>query len=430
VTRTLSLGDQSATSGEAKSSPSPARLHPTLASWRTHLIVAALAIAGSSVILVFAMNPAFNKVNDFYKEAWPSYNALAHGHVLEFLRLGPAYIGSLVLRAPFALIPTAWHGSKAAMYFASAVPCVLAAGAFCAWLAAQPRRRRASWVGRIALVLWCVFNPAVLVAWTGGHPEEVLGAVLCVGGIVLAVKGRVGWAGLLIGLAVVNKPWAVVAVPAALAVMPTERRRGLLVIAVTAGALLIPITLLRTHGGLSASAAGAQLGSVTGTIFNPPQLLWWLGPHSWIVGEARPLIALITLACAVLWWAQRTRARPATDEVADALLLLTFVLLLRAALDPWDNIYYHIPFLFALMAWEVRRGRMPLLAVAYAIAFGVVVPVKGYPYMSPDAHAAVYAAMIVPTIVWLAAKLYLPAGTWRRIVPTSRFRSITPVAEH
>jgi hypothetical protein len=211
--------------------------------------------------------------------------------------------------------------------------------------------------------------------------------------------------------------------------MPAERRRGLLVIAATAGVLLIPITLLRTHGGLSASAAGAQLGTVSGTIFNPPQLLWWLGPHSSIVGEARPLIVLVTLAAAALWWAQRARARKPTDGVADALLLLTFVLLLRAALDPWNNIYYHIPFLFALMAWEVRLGRMPMLTVGLAIIFGVVVPVRGYPYMSPDAHAAVYAAIIVPTLVWLAAKLYVPAGAWKRVVPTRSVRGAAPVAE-
>jgi len=39
--------------------------------------------------------------NDFYKEAWPAYLLLDHGHILAFLRDGPGYVGSLILRAPF-----------------------------------------------------------------------------------------------------------------------------------------------------------------------------------------------------------------------------------------------------------------------------------------------------------------------------------------
>ncbi len=41
--------------------------------------------------------------NDYDTEARPAFDALVQGHVLEFLRLAPAYGGSLVERAPFAL---------------------------------------------------------------------------------------------------------------------------------------------------------------------------------------------------------------------------------------------------------------------------------------------------------------------------------------
>ena len=37
----------------------------------------------------------------------------------------------------------------------------------------------------------------------------------------------------------------------------------------------------------------------------------------------------------------------------DALALLTLLLLLRCLLDTWDTSYYPLPFILALLAWEV-----------------------------------------------------------------------------
>jgi hypothetical protein len=398
------------------------RLSGTPASWRVHLIVTIVGCAAAAMTLAYVSAYASTtaKLNDFYREAWPAYQALIHGHLVEFLRLGPAYVGSLVLRAPFALIPSAWGGGSRAVYFASALPCLIAMVLFCTWLGAQPRRNgKIGWGSRINPIVLCIFNPVVLIALLGGHPEEILGAVLCAGGVALAANGNVGWAGILIGVAVINKPWALVAVPVALAVMPSHRRQGLLIIAATVGAVMIPVTLVRAHG-LSATGAGAQLGVHSGTIFNPPQLLWWFGSHSWIVRQARPAIVLMSVACAALWWLLVARNRPLADRSRDALLLLALVLLLRAALDPWNNLYYHVPFLFALMAYEVRSGRMPLLTVTYTFVLLVVVPIGGLPHMSHDLRAAVYAAIVLPTIACIAAKLYLPADAWRRFAGVFR----------
>ena len=45
--------------------------------------------------------------------------------------------------------------------------------------------------------------------------------------------------------------------------------------------------------------------------------------------------------------------------------MLALALLLRCMLDPWDLVYYHLPLVVALAAWEARRGReLPVLAVA------------------------------------------------------------------
>jgi hypothetical protein len=375
-----------------------------------HAIIAILATAAGLAVTAYAANAATGlaRLNDFYREAAPSYLALMHGHFVSFAKLTPAYGGSLVLRAPFAMVPALWGGSLRSVYFASALPCVFAAVAFCVWLAAQPRRHGASWPARIVAIVCCFGNPIVLIVLFGGHPEEVLGAVLCVAAVVLAANGRAEWAGILAGLAVANKPWALVAVPVVVAALPARRGRALLLAVGSAGAVLLPLAVARAHG-LTAAANGADVG----TIFNPPQLLWWFGHRSWIVREARPGIVLVSLLLTLLWCGARRRAAPTRESRAhDALLLLALLLLLRAALDPWNNLWYHIPFLFALLAFEVRSGRTPLLMATCTIALLIVVPVRSVP-ISTDLRAALYAVIVLPMITALAARLYLPSTMLR-----------------
>ncbi len=71
---------------------------------------------------------------DYESEARPSFEALAHGHVMSFLRLVPSYGGSLVERAPFALIPGLWGGGEQAVYRMVALPCLLAGAGLGLWL--------------------------------------------------------------------------------------------------------------------------------------------------------------------------------------------------------------------------------------------------------------------------------------------------------
>jgi hypothetical protein len=374
------------------------------AAWGAQLFVAALATAVSGAILVYiAQVPSgLARFNDFYREAWPAYAALGHGHLLGFLRLAPPYAGSLVARAPFTLIPRIWGGASRATYVASAAPCMIAAAAFCTWLAAQPRRRGGiGWASRVFPIFLCVLNPIVLIGLFGGHPEEVLGAVLCVTAVVLASKGKMGWAAALTAVAVVNKPWALVAVPVVVVALPPDRRRTALVMIGATGAVLLPLVAVRS-GGFSAVAIGTAIGRT----FNAPQLLWWLGPHSWIAQEARIAIVGVAFVCAALWWAWQSRTSRQPTQEQELLLLLTAVLLLRAALDPWNNAYYHVPFLFALLAYETRSGLMPVLTVLYSLVLLIVVPIRGIPPMSSDLRAAIYAVVVLTTVGWIVGKLY------------------------
>src|SRR5450759_5504604 len=79
--------------------------------------------------------------NDYDVEVRPAFDALVHGHLLTFLQLAPAYGGSLVERAPFALLPGLWGGGELAVYRMVALPCLLAAAALGVWLVARMRAR-------------------------------------------------------------------------------------------------------------------------------------------------------------------------------------------------------------------------------------------------------------------------------------------------
>ncbi len=398
-------------------------------------VVAALGTTISALMLRYlASDPGWDhKANDFYREAWPSYRLLSQGHVLQAVREAPAYAGSLVLRAPFALAALALHGGVSRAYAASALPCLAAGIGFCVWLSTQPRRAGGvGWASRLAPLLICLFNPASLVALTGGHPEELLGAVLCAAGIVLAAQGRVSVSAVLIGLCAANKSWGLLAVPAAIAVMPAgSRLRGAALIAAVAGAVMVPLTITRDPG-LSPSAASAQLGTRTGSLFYSAQLLWWFGPHAWIVRNSRELLGLVALLLASGWWLVRRGESPLVpdeqhagtevlgtwdlqtghERVLDALALLALIMLLRSALDPWNNIYYPLPFLMSLMVYESYLGRMPWLTVIYTIAFAAVIPVV-VGRISPNTRAALYAAIVLPMIMWLTARV-LVLGRRRR----------------
>ncbi len=130
--------------------------------------------------------------NDYETEARPAFEALVHGHVLEFLRLAPAYGGSLVERAPFALLPGLWGGGQLAVYRMVALPCLLATAALGVWLVARMRAQGRSTLARAVALGVCVANPLTLRALELGHPEELLGGCLCVAAVLLAAGRAVG----------------------------------------------------------------------------------------------------------------------------------------------------------------------------------------------------------------------------------------------
>src|SRR5207248_1885254 len=88
--------------------------------------------------------------------------------------------GSVLLRAPFALMGKLLVGSQLATFRFGALGCLLALGALGVWLAASLRARGASASTCLGVLVVFAGAPALLNAALFGHPEEALGAALCV----------------------------------------------------------------------------------------------------------------------------------------------------------------------------------------------------------------------------------------------------------
>jgi hypothetical protein len=347
--------------------------------------------------------------SDYDREAAPAYLALAHGHVGSFLSLSPAYGGSLILRAPAAMLPALWGGGELAVFRAAAVPCALAAVALGVVLAGQVLARGAGRGTAAMVVLLCAGNPITWRAFEMGHPEELLGGVLCVGAVLAAIARRPGWAGVLLGLALANKAWAVLAIGPVLIALPAGRWRAMAIAGGLAAAFTLPLLLAAPA---TATPHGA---SASGAMFHPWQLWWYFGhmdlpvpgpdpriarsAPAWLSPLPHPLIAALAVPLSAL----------AARRKADPLALLALLLLLRCVLDPWNNTYYVIPCVLALAAWEpLRHGRPPLLALAAVVATFITME-RIFDVAPLDVVAACYLAWTLPLAAFLGWRLYAPA---------------------
>ena len=242
-----------------------------------------------------------------------------------------------------------------------------------------------------------------------GHPEDLLATAAAVGAILAARGGRTWAAAVLLVLAVVAKQWAVLAIlPAALA----APRHG---VRIAAAGVVGTAVLLGLQMHPSASGYHMTITS-TGALFHPHQLFWPLGipatPEfieaghgttmgpAWLSPLTRPLIIGVGTLVALAWW---LRTGPGRNR-DDALLVFALAILLRCLLDPWNLIYYHLPLVVALAAWEARRGRdLPVLSVVVTalcwLSFITYDAREGYgPYLA-------YLAWTIPLAVALGVTL-------------------------
>jgi hypothetical protein len=373
--------------------------------------------------------------NDYEVEARPAFEALSRGHLSEFLHLAPVYGGSLIERAPFVLAAGLWNGGQLSVYRMAALPCLLASAVLGVWLVAGMRSEGRPMLTRAVVLALCVANPITVSALEIGHPEELLGGCMCVGAVLLAGDEQIsrhrGLAiGVLLGLAVANKEWALLALPPTLLALPQGRRlMPLAASALTSALVLGPLLLSSSSGFAVGTQAVAQPGA---TIFQPWQLWWFTGRHgalvhgafgdpkpgyrigpSWAGAISHPLILVTGLLLGVALW---LRSRGVRLKQEQALQALALVLLLRCLLDTWDVVYYPLPFILALLAWETRRagGRPPVLALSASTLTWL--SFRWLPaHVSADWQAAAFLAWSLPLTMWLGFSLF--AGVSRPARP-------------
>jgi hypothetical protein len=409
---------------------------------RENALCASLACAGAAVMAWLGLYGF--AWTDYDNEVRPAYDALVSGHVGRFLALAPAYGGSLIERAPFALLPGLWGGGSLAVYRMVALPCLLATVLLGVWLVSRMRAQGRSRLARAVVLMVCVANPVTLLAMEVGHPEEILGGCMCAAAVLLAAhRGGRDYsllAGVLLGLAIANKEWALLAVgPVLLAVPPGRRARCLASACVTAGAVLAPLVLSSSGSFVASSHAAATPGA--NEIFQPWQLWWFFGHHgalvhglfgapkpgyrigpAWTGVISHPLILATGLALAIVLWLRG--ARRARLPQQDALLALALVFLLRCLLDTWDANYYTLPFLLALLTWEAGRPSRnpPLLALVASALVWVNFQWLAL-HASADVEAAVLLAWTLPLTAWLSLRLLAPKRAARGPRPASEARA-------
>jgi hypothetical protein len=372
-----------------------------------------LAAAAAAALLVWAGALEAAVEGDFKSESWPAYALLQGGDVDGFLAHVPGYSTFvLIVGAPAALVADLLGGSeKATLRAVSLLPAFALAG-LAAVLAGQARATGNRWW---PLIMFLACGPIALKAITYGHPEELLATAGAVGAVLAAVRGRVGVAGVLLVIAIAAKQWAVLAVAPVLLAAPRAHLR-----IAAAAALGTAAVLLVSH--FTAPVATSTLVS-TGGILHAQSLWWPLAPGpsvneygsqalapAWF-GISHPLIVALSVPICLAWW-----LRGSSRVREDALLLLALLFLERCLLDPWNNVYYQLPLIVALLAWEVQRGeRRPPLTMAVTLAtwlsFAFFTRVGWAPFL-------VYAAWSIPLAWHLSVRLYgdrRSSARWRPV---------------
>ena len=341
-------------------------------------VLAGVPLLGGLLAAAIAWLVLRSHLGDYPNDAGPAIQALAEGSfrraaAVPFL-MGPL---SVVLRAPFVWVAHALGAGETGGYRTGLVPCLAVAaglGVALARRSAVPSRTE-TWP--LLVPLLAVLSPASLAAVRSGHPEEALGGALCVAAVLLAGSRRATLGGLALGLAIATKQWALIAAaPVVLAAPARLRPRVAVVAALTAAVVYVPFIARDPEAFMTATGLEAHVISVA-----TPETAWLIASHEremhvagsplltyhpvpgWVAPFSHSLIVALAVVAAVALWRRRLETR-------DALGLLALLFLLRCVLDPVDQDYFHLPFLLALLAWEVECRRLwrglPVVTLAAA----------------------------------------------------------------
>jgi len=371
---------------------------------------------------------------DWPADSRPAVDALIDGRIGDYLSakamMGPF---ATVVQAPFAALG---ESGLDRFRWASA-PCLLALGLLGLYLASIARRRGASVAGQAVICVICVLNPLTFEALQNGHPEELLTAALCVAAIASAAEGRRWQTGLLLGLAVASKQWAVIAILPALMALPSGRLRVGIGAAAVAALLFLPSVVASPESflGVQSQAAGTGQRVTPWSVWYPAASteteIYHVGGERLVaevenapklVGPlSHPLIVLLALAVPLAVGLRRGLPLSGSDAFA----LLALLALLRCVLDPVDNLYYHAPLLLALIGWDAFSTRgLPLRGLA-GVAVALLFWRAWHDLSDPAGFNAVYLSVVLALGAVLLSSLFRPIR-WTAVPVTALFELRSP----
>ena len=385
-----------------------------------------LAALLAVVALIAVVISRIRDLGDYGADAGPAIDALAAGNISGFFHAQPLMGSfSVLLRAPFAALGDLLGANALNTYRLEAIPVLAGAAALGLYISKLMGEREQPQIARVVVVALLIAGPMTLEAFRAGHPEEVLGATLCVAAVVAALRDSTIWAAVLLGLALATKQWAVLAIGPVLVALAGQRWRAMLI----AGALALTLTLPLAFGNSQSfqtntrNAANTYGASRPYSIWRPfstrferevdlggAQKSVVVGHRlpNWVGRVSHPLIVLLALPLTLAFWMRRRSLRR-----EDALLLLALLFLLRCLLDPVNNFYYNVPFIFSITAWESLRLRgLPLIGVATSLMLWFL-PNRGAAF-AEISGTTIYLCFMLPLLAWILVRLYAP-GTLERL---------------
>jgi uncharacterized membrane protein len=228
------------------------------------------------------------------------------------------------------------------------------------------------------------------------HPQDVMAMGLMLGSVACVVRGRWGWAGLLLGLALTSQQFPWLSLAPLLVIAPANRRFRLAAGTIMAVAIVdLPLIVVSAGRAIGPAilGSGGSPSPVGGT------LLWEFHLHgASLIAFSRvlPIVASMALA----WWATR-RLGPGVLEPVPLISLIATALTFRLVFEVnlWG--YYFLAITVSLIVLSVVSGRIRLYLLAWlalvALAF------------NPTAWGSDVFAQDVPRWLW---QVILVTGAW------------------
>ena len=178
-------------------------------------------------------------------------------------------------------------------------------------------RGRCVWEPAILLFVACL--PSVLLTLTDAfHPQDMLAMGLALGGLACARRGLWIWAGVLLGLAITSRPFALLVFVPLLVVVPNNRRiRFALAAAVAAAFIVVPLVVVASGDALKWAILGSGTGAPDGST-----LIGKFPIHGLTVIGSRVLP--IALSILLAWWAMRRLGEAVLEPLPLVSLIATY----------------------------------------------------------------------------------------------------------